>query len=359
MAGKKKELMKGNHALAEAAVRAGVEFYAGYPITPQSEILEYMSWRLPEAGGRFIQTESEISGISMVYGAAMMGARVITSSSGPGFDLMQEGIGYIAASRLPFVVIDVVRIGAGLGMTTAAQGDYLQLAKNGAHGDYKCIVLTPGSLQEAVDFIPLAYEITEKHYVPVIVAVDGSIAQMVEAVSFPDEITKHNRDKYDWAYKHKRGDGTRFRALESFFSDVPSDEWAERFTEKINTIREEEARWEEYDVEDADVILVAYGTTSRLCREAVIKARKNGMKLGLIRPQTIWPFPEKAFRKNLPAKGYLTVELCDMPQMAEDVVMSVRGKAPVYAYAAGKAYPSIARIIEKAQEVMDGKMKEV
>lgn len=356
---KKKVLMKGNHALAEAAIRAGCQFFAGYPITPQSEILEYMSWRLPEVGGRFIQTESEIAGISMVYGASKLGARTLTSSSGPGIDLMQEGIGFLAAADLPTVIIDVTRYSCGIGGITAAQGDYLQLAKNGAHGDYRCLVFTPGSLQEAVDMIPLAYDLAEKHRMPAIVAVDGSIGQMVEAVSFPDEIHKHDMDQFDWAIKDKRGETAKRAGNAFYFSPVSPEVYAKNIRDRYKNIEETEARWDEYEVEDADVIYVAYGTTARLCKEAVIKARKQGIKLGLIRPQTIWPFPKEAFKKNLPAKGYLTVELCDMPQMFEDVLISLRGKAPVYTYAAGRVYPSVGRLISEAQAIIDGTAEEV
>ena len=196
--GKSKTLIKGNYAIAEAAIRAGCRFFAGYPITPQSEIPEYMSSRMPEVGGEFVQTESEIAGISMVFGAATCGFRSMTSSSGPGFSLMQEGISYMASAEVPAVIVDLTRYGSGLGDISPNQGDYLQLAKNGGHGDYRCVVLAPGSLQETVDFVGEAFDIAEKYKNPVIVACDGSLGQMVEAVDFPD-FKEHNPDQFDWA----------------------------------------------------------------------------------------------------------------------------------------------------------------
>lgn len=355
---KAKTLMKGNHAIAEAAVRAGCSFFAGYPITPQSEILEYMSSRLPEIGGVFVQTESEIAGISMVLGAAATGTRTMTSSSGPGFSLMQEGISYIAAAQLPTVIVDVTRYGCGLGDIASAQGDYLQLAKNGGHGDYRCIVLTPGNLQEAVDFVIEGYEIAEKYRNPVLVSVDGAIGKMVEAVSLPDEIHKHDQDQFEWALRERKEGEERQQAIQDIYRGVSYEDSAKLVLEKIKKMEANEQRAEKFMTEDADLIVVAYGTMSRVAKEAVLFAREEGLKMGLIRPQTIWPFPVFAF-EGLNPKGYLVAEQSAMPQMAEDVVNTVRGKAPVYSYVTGITCPNTKDIIEKAKEILAGKAEEV
>lgn len=355
--GKAKTLIKGNYAIAEAAIRAGCTFFAGYPITPQSEIPEYMSSRMPEVGGIFVQTESEIAGISMIYGAAACGFRAMTSSSGPGFSLMQEGISYMASAEVPAVIVDITRYGCGLGDISPSQGDYLQLAKNGGHGDYRCVILSPGNLQEAVDFMKEAFEIAEKYRNPVIVACDGSIGQMVEAVDLPNEFRKHNPDQYDWSIKHYR-ENKRKTFCPPFYYDITIQESDRLVLEKFEEMREKEARWEEFYIEDADLILVAYGTTSRICKEAVLKAREVGLKLGLIRPKTLWPFPNKPF-KGVHPRAFLSVEMCVIPQMSEDVAMAARKIAPTYAYATGSSYPEIKDIITKAQDALAGKFKEV
>lgn len=354
---KAKTLIKGNYAIAEAAIRAGCTFFAVYPITPQSEIPEYMSSRMPEIGGVFVQTESEIAGISMIYGAAACGRRAMTSSSGPGFSLMQEGISYMASAQVPCVIVDVTRYGCGLGDINPAQGDYLQLAKNGGHGDYRCVVLTPGSLQECVDFMPLAFEIAEKYRNPVIVAPDGSIGQMVESVDFPDDITKHDIDKYDWTIHHTRGEKHK-TFCPDFYYDITLDESVELVKAKIDAMEKNEARAEEFMTEDAELVLVSYGTTSRIVKEAVTEARKQGIKLGLIRPKTIWPFPKFAF-KNCRPKGFLAVEQCVMPQLAEDVALAARKIAPTYSYTTGAGYPRVSNIIDIAEKALAGELKEV
>lgn len=347
---KAKVLMKGNCAIAEAAVRAGCTFYAGYPITPQSEILEYMSSRLPEVHGTFVQTESEIAGISMILGAASTGVRTMTSSSGPGFSLMQEGISYIAAAQLPTVIVDVTRYGCGLGDIGSAQGDYMQLAKNGGHGDYHCIVMTPSNLQEAVDFVKEGYDIAEKYRNPVIIAVDGAIGKMVEAVSFPDNIAKYNPNRFEWALREREQGEPRQQAVQDIYRGVPYDESARRVYTKIKLMEENEQRAECFMVEDADVIVVAYGTMSRVAKEAVLFAREEGIKLGLIRLQTIWPFPFKAF-EGLKPKAYLAAEQCAIPQMMEDVELAACGSAPVYSYVTGIQCPNTADIIHQTKKI--------
>lgn len=354
---KAKTLIKGNYAIAEAAVRAGCTFFSGYPITPQSEVLEYMSWRLPEIGGQFVQTESEIAGISMVYGAASCGVRAMTSSSGPGFDLMQEGISYLASGEVPCVIVDLMRYASGLGNITPSQGDYLQLAKNGGHGDYRCVVLAPADVQETVDFMMEAFDIAEKYCNPVLVACDGSIGQMVEAVEFPDEIKKHDQNQYDWAIKlHREG---RYKKIgPRFHGKITAEEYDVYTLNKIKNMQEHEARWEEFYADDADVVIVAYGTPSRICKEAVLKARKEGFRLGIIRLQTLWPFPAAAFQKSR-AKAFLAVEMCSMPQMVYDVALAARGVAPTYSYITGVNYPTIDNIIAEAKKALSGEALEV
>lgn len=354
---KAKTLIKGNYAIAEAAIRAGCTFFAGYPITPQSEIPEYMSSNMPKAGGIFVQTESEIAGISMVYGAAACGFRAMTSSSGPGYSLMQEGISYMASAEVPAVIVDVTRYGSGLGDISPSQGDYLQLAKNGGHGDYRCVVLAPGNLQEAVNFIGEAFDIAEKYRNPVIVACDGSIAQMVEAVDFPETRKIHNPDQFAWSIKHKR-EAVRKTFCPPFYYDITMEESGELVRQKFEKMKESEARWEEFCTDDAELILAAYGTTARICKEAVLKAREQGMKLGLIRPKTLWPFPELPFKKVCP-KGFLSVEMCVIPQMAEDVAIAARDIGPVYAYTTGCRYPEVREIISEAERALSGRLKEV
>lgn len=354
--GKAKTLIKGNYAIAEAAIRAGCRFFAGYPITPQSEIPEYMSAHMPEAGGTFVQTESEIAGISMVFGAAACGFRAMTSSSGPGFSLMQEGISYMASAEVPAVIVDLTRYGCGLGDISPNQGDYLQLAKNGGHGDYRCVVLAPGSLQETVDFMEEAFCIAEKYRNPVIVACDGSIGQMVEAVDFP-EMKEHDPDQFSWAIHHKR-DEKHKTFCPPFYYDISIEENDQLVRKKYEDMKSQEARWEEFETDDAEVVLVAYGTTSRICKEAVLKARQEGFRLGLIRLQTLWPFPEVPFQKNTSAV-YLAVEMCALPQMAEDVALTVRGKTKTYSFTTGSVYPKVRDVIGEAKKALDGKLEEV
>lgn len=353
---KAKMLMKGNHAVAEAAIRAGCRFFAGYPITPQSEIPEYMSSHMPAAGGTFVQTESEIAGISMVFGAGACGARAMTSSSGPGFSLMQEGISYMVSAQVPAVIVDMTRYGSGLGDINPNQADYNQLAKNGGHGDYHCIVLSPGSLQEAVDAMGDAFSLAEKYRNPVIVACDGSIGQMVEAVDFPEPI-EHDIDQFDWAIHHTRGSYHK-TFCPPFYYDISIQEFDKQCREKFDSMESAEARWESFYTEDAELVLVAYGTTSRICKEAVLKARKEGFKLGLIRLKTLWPFPVKAFKETSPA-GFLAVEMCVLPQMVYDAALAARGVAPVYSYTTGSGYPSVRDVINHAEDALAGKYQEV
>ncbi|MCI2062510.1 MAG: 3-methyl-2-oxobutanoate dehydrogenase subunit VorB [Eubacteriaceae bacterium] len=349
------EIIKGNHAIAEAAIRSGCRFFSGYPITPQSEILEYMSWRLNEVGGTFVQTESELAGISMLYGAASCGFRTMISSSGPGFSLLQEGISYLAAAEIPSVVVDLMRFGSGLGDISPAQGDYLQVAKNGGHGDYRCIAYAPASIQDVVDYMNKAFSIAEKYRNPVLMACDGTIGQMVESVVFP-EMYQHDPDQFDWSIKDQR-ETVHKQVTSKMYYDYIDEDYCAHFREKYDAM-ESEAEWESFYAEDAELILVSYGTMSRICRDAVLLARKDGLKLGMIRPITLWPFPKQAFKAVTP-KAFLTVEMSVIPQMAEDVSLAARGIAPNYSYTTGMHYPDEVRIIEEVKLVLDNKKEEV
>lgn len=349
--------MKGNHAIAEAAVRAGCRFFAGYPITPQSELLEYMSWRLPEAGGHFRQTESEIGGISMVLGAGACGFRAMTASSGPGYSLMQECISYMASDEIPGVIVDVTRYASGIGDINPAQGDWFQLSRNGGHGDYRTVVFSPGSPQEAVDVMPLAFETAEKYRMPVIVAVDGSIGTMVEAVELPDGMQNPDPNRFPWAIKD-RHEGEKKSFKPRFYRDFVLHTYEEELRSEYAAIEEVEQRWDGFMLEDAELIMVAYGTMSRACRAAVIKARNQGIKLGLIQVKTIWPFPKRAF-EGIHPKGFLAVEMSIMTQMGEDVALAARNIAPAYTWPTGGVYPTIDAIIAKCVDALGGKVKEV
>jgi 2-oxoglutarate ferredoxin oxidoreductase subunit alpha len=351
-----KILMKGNHAIAEAAVRAGCRFFAGYPITPQSEIVEYMSWRLPEVGGSFVQTESELAGISMIYGATACGLRVLTSSSGPGFSLLQEGISYLSSAELPAVIIDVMRYGNGLGNINPGQSDYMQVVKRGGHGDYQCIVLAPYSIQDAINLMPLAYDLAEEHRNPVLFLCDGATAQMVEAVDFP-EMRSIDPDSRAWALKGEgRGAEHGLHNSKCYYDYIGKD-YDDHIRERFGAM-EREARWEEFQTRDADYVLVAYGVISRVCKEAVLLARQAGLKLGLIRPISLWPFPNQAFADCSP-KAFINVEMCVLRQMAQDVYMAARGKTPVYSMNTGQFIPRYAEIRQFVEDATNNKVKEV
>lgn len=342
-----KILMKGNEAMAEAALRSGCRFFSGYPITPQTEILEYLSWRMEEVGGVFVQTESELAGVYMLLGASAAGARCLTSSSGPGFTLKQEGISYLCSLNLPAVLIDVMRLGSGLGDISQGQGDYWQLTRGGGHGDYRTIVLAPASVQEGADFMSLAFALSEKYQHPVIIGSDAAIGQMMESVEIPDFDNSHNIDQYDWSVKGCKGQDKHKNLQNEFYSDR---DFPEKLKKKYDEIEENEQRWESIETSDAEIILVAYGCSSRICMEAVEVARAKGIKLGLIRPITLWPFPKKAF-ENLPnAKAFISVEMNILGQMVEDVKLTLNGKYPVEHFGTFFEVPDtddiIARVVE-------------
>ena len=334
-----KVLLKGNEALAEAALAAGCRFYSGYPITPQTEILEYLSWRMEDVGGVFIQAESELAGVNMVLGAAAAGARALTTSSGPGFSLKQEGISYLVAADLPAVIVDVMRIGSGLGDIAQGQGDYWQLTRGGGHGDYHTLVLAPASVQENANMMAEAFDLAEKYRHPVLIASDAAIGQMIEAVEIP-EFVEHDINKK----------GCEQRKIQNVYYTHPDYEGY--LSSKYAQMEEEEQRYENIQVEDAEVVLAAYGISSRVSREAVEIARAQGFKLGLIRPITLWPFPKKAFEEAKEAKAFLTVEMNILGQMVDDVKLATEGKYPVDHYGSIFEIPETDGIIAKAKEML-------
>lgn len=343
-----KVLMKGNEALAEAALAAGCRFYSGYPITPQTEILEYLSWRMEEVGGVFIQAESELSGINMVLGAAAAGARALTSSSGPGFSLKQEGISYLVAADLPAVIVDVMRIGTGLGDISQGQGDYWQLTRGGGHGDYRTIVLAPASVQENADMMNEAFVLAEKYRHPVLIASDAAIGQMIEAVEIP-EFQEHDIDKFEWTVKGcKKGD--EHRKIQNVYYTHP--DYENYLRTKYQTIEEQEQRYETIHTEDADVVLVAYGISSRVCMEVVENAREKGLKVGLIRPITLWPFPVKAFDETVNAKLFVSVEINILGQMVDDIRLAVEDRVPVVHYGSIFEIPEPEGLMNQIQDWM-------
>ena len=352
-----KRIMKGNEALAEGAVRGGCRFYAGYPITPQSEILEWMAWRQPEVDGVFIQGESEIASVNMTFAARALGARAFTSTSGPGFSLYQEGIAYWVSAGMPCVVACVQRFGIGDGFISAGQDNYWQAVKGGGNGDYHLITLAPNSVQENCDMAYESFELAEKWMHPVLILSDGTIGQMMEPVDLP-EMKEYDIDQYDWAVKGlKPGEDHKVITDITYFQDI--DEWNDGYLAKMREISETEQRWENIEVADADVVLVAYGISSRVAEAAVRKARAEGFKLGLIRPITLWPYPRKAF-KEIPdtCKGLITVEVNMMGQMRDDVIITVKGKYPVYTLATRQRIAEVDQIIEMAKAVYEGKVEE-
>jgi 2-oxoglutarate ferredoxin oxidoreductase subunit alpha len=327
-----KELLEGNEAFAEAAVRAGVEAYFGYPITPQSEALEHLSRRLPEMGRAFLQAESEVAAINMVYGAASAGARVMTSSSSPGISLMQEGISYIACSEVPVVIVNVMRGGPGLGNIQPAQGDYFQAVKMAGHGDFHMLVLAPANVQEVIDHVAMAFDLAEKYRTVVMIVADGSIGQMMEPAELPPmQPVRSPEERPDWALTGAKD--REHNVITSLYLGAENLEEANlRLQKKLKRIAANEVRWKEYETEDADLLLVAFGTVGRICQTVVREARDEGLSVGLLRPITLWPFPGRRIAELAEqVEGILTVEM-SAGQMVEDVRLAVEGRCPVSFY---------------------------
>jgi len=348
-----KQLMKGNEAIGEAAIQAGCRYFFGYPITPQNEVPEYMSRRLPDVGGVFLQAESEVSAINMVYGAAGAGARVMTSSSSPGISLKQEGISYIAGSELPCVIVNIIRGGPGLGGIQPAQSDYFQATKGGGHGDYNLFVFAPASVQEMVDHVMESFDIADYYRNPVMIMGDGTLGQMMEPVEFK-EIPKRELPPKDWATTGAKGrDRNIINSLSLIAEELEKHNWD--LQKKYQHMKDNEQRYELYKCDDAELVMVAYGTTSRIVRSVVNQLREQGIKAGLLRPITIFPFPEKALAQ-LPesVKAFMAVEM-SAGQMVEDVRLAVNGKQPVHFYGrTAGVIPTPAEIINKAKEIMGG-----
>lgn len=325
-----KEMLKGNIAIGEAAVRAGCEAYFGYPITPQTELLEYMSERMPELQRVFLQAESEVAAINMVYGAACTGARVMSSSSSPGFSLMQEGLSYIAASELPCVVVDVMRGGPGLGNILPAQGDYFQVTRSAGHGDYRPIVLAPASVQEAIDFTVLAFDLADNYRHIVIIAADGQVGQMMEPAELPP-MQPVRTQRPVWALSGAKGRTNNVITSLHLIAEE-SEVFNQQIQARLQHIREVEQRSVEFFTDDAELLVIGYGTAGRIAYSAVEAAREQGLKIGLFRPQTLFPFPEtRLLELAQRVKRCLVVEM-NAGQMLEDVRLALNGALPVAFY---------------------------
>lgn len=346
--------MKGNEAIGAAAIKAGCKYFFGYPITPQNELPEFMARELPKVGGVFLQAESEVAAINMVYGAAGSGARVMTSSSSPGIALKQEGISYIAGAELPCVIVNIVRGGPGLGGIQPAQSDYYQSTRGGGNGDYRHVVYAPATLQETVDLVMEAFDVADQYRMPVMVVGDGMIGQMMEPVEFK-EPKKREIPAKDWATTGTKGE-RKPNIINSLFIDPKElEDHVIKLEEKYAVVKQNEVRYEAVNVEDADVVVVAYGTTSRIAKNAIVKCEKEGIKVGLIRPITLWPFPDEAF--NLitdKTKGVLTVEM-STGQMIDDVKLALNGRKPVYFYGrTGGMVPSPDEIVAEIKKIAGG-----
>lgn len=347
-----KILMKGNEALAEAAIRAGCQCFFGYPITPQSELPAYLAREMPKRGGVFLQAESEVAAINMVYGAAGAGARVMTSSSSPGISLKQEGISYLCGAELPCVIVNIMRGGPGLGDIQPAQSDYYQATRGGGHGDYRTIVLAPSSVQELVDLVYDAFDLADLYRNPVMILGDGILGQMMEPVVFKERPKKELPPK-DWATTGMKN--RKQNVINSLYLDpVKLEEHNWKLYRKYKEIEEKEVRYEMINCDDADYFVVAYGIAARIALSAIEMARERGIKVGLIRPITLWPYPAKAFEEVISrAKAFLTVEL-SLGQMVDDVKLSVNGRAPVYFYGRPGGMVFTAEEILKEIEKMRG-----
>jgi 2-oxoglutarate ferredoxin oxidoreductase subunit alpha len=345
---KELRLMKGNEAVAEAAIRAGVDGYFGYPITPQTEVIEYLMDAKPyeTTGMVVLQAESEIAAINMVYGAAGCGKKVMTSSSSPGISLKQEGISYIAGAELPCLVVNVVRGGPGLGTIQPAQSDYFQATKGGGHGDYHLIVLAPASVQEMADFVELSFELAFKYRNPVMMLSDGAIGQMMEKVYLGPQ-KERSLSVPEWATTGKPASRER-NIITSLDLDPNRQEvFNHKLQAKYDEIKKNEVRYEEFQCDDADYLLVAYGTSARVCQKSVLLGRERGIKVGLLRPITLFPFPTKRINELAnQVRGMLSVEM-SAGQMVEDVLLSVNGKVPVYHFG------RMGGIVTTPEEVVD------
>lgn len=354
----KRILMCGNEALAEAAILAGCDAYFGYPITPQNEITAYMSRRMPEEGRIFVQSESELAAINMVFGAAATGKRTMTSSSSPGVSLMQEGISYLAGAELPSVVVNVMRGGPGLGNIAPSQADYFQATRGGGHGDYRTIVLAPSSVQEMVDCMQLAFDLADQYRMTVMLLADGILGQMMEPMILEKKPSRKLPPK-DWALTG--ADGRKQNIVRSLWlGEGVLEELNYKLRAKYEQIEKNEVLCEQYEVDDADIVVVAYGIAARIVSGAVNKAREQGIKVGWIRPITLWPFPsEQINRAAKEFRIFLTVEM-SMGQMVEDVKLAISGKAPVLFYGRpGGGILTVDEVFDKIRQLTTGSMRDL
>lgn len=351
-----KELWKGNEAIAEAAIRAGCRHFFGYPITPQNEIPEYMSLHMPKVGGVFVQSESEVSAINMVYGAAGSGVRVMTSSSSPGISLKQEGISYLAGAQLPCVIVNIMRGGPGLGSIQPAQSDYYQSTRGGGNGDYRLIVLAPSNIQEACDLTFLAFDLADIYRTPVMIIADGMIGQMMEAIEWKER-EKLELPEKDWAATGTKGK-RKHNIINSLFIEAEACDEHNRMLEvRYKKIEENEVRYEEINCEGAEIIYVAYGTPSRLAHAASNLLKEKGIKAGILRPITLWPYPYKKINEiasQESVKAVISVEM-STGQMIDDVRIAVNGLKPVgFVGRAGGVIPTAKEVEDEAIRMLGG-----
>ncbi|MBR3058339.1 MAG: 3-methyl-2-oxobutanoate dehydrogenase subunit VorB [Clostridiales bacterium] len=354
----KRVLMKGNEVIAEAAIRAGCRHYFGYPITPQTEVMHYMAREMVKHGGTFVQAESEVAAINMVYGAAATGERVLTSSSSPGISLKQEGISYIAGAELPAVVVNIMRGGPGLGGILPSQSDYFQATKGGGHGDYKNLVIAPASVQELYELTVKAFDLADQYRILVMILGDGTMGQMMEPVAFKEkeEIKEFAKP---WATTGMHG-REKHNTITSIYIDPDDLEAKNRELQaKYREIEEKEVMVETMNIEDAEVVITAYGTCSRICKNVIRQAAELGIKVGMIRPITLWPFPTKEVARVAEMsslKGFLDVELSS-GQMIEDVRLAVNGKKPVYFHGRmGGNLPTQKEILDEIVKIHKGEI---
>ena len=351
-----KELWKGNEAVAEAAIRAGCRYFFGYPITPQNEIPEYFARHMPEHDGVFVQAESEVAAVNMAYGAAGCGARVMTSSSSPGISLKQEGITYIAGAELPVVIVNMMRGGPGLGSIAPAQSDYFQATRGGGNGDYRTVVLAPATIQEMTDLTQEAFDIADLYRIPVLILADGMIGQMMEAVEWKKPKPR-KLPKKDWATSGTRN-AREHNIINSLFIE-PKDctEHNKKLQAKHDLISQNEIQFEEYRTDDTEVLFVAYGTTARICQAAVLKLHEAGVKAGVFRPISLWPYPAQALYACA-NRGSVKTVICaemSMGQMIDDVKISLAGSKPVSFFGTGGGtFPTPAELMQAAQRALEG-----
>ena len=344
-----KKLLKGAEAIGEAAIAAGCEAYFCYPITPQTEVAEYLARRMPESGGAFLQAESEIGAVNMIFGAAATGARVFTTSSSPGISLMQEGISYITAAQLPAVFVNIVRSGPGLGGILPSQSDYFQATKGGGHGDYRVIVLAPSTIQEAVDLTMNAFDLADDYRNPVMVIGDGLIGQMMEPVEFPEDYEPRSVDKSSWMTDGAKGREPHL--IKTLYLDpLQCDELNHVLAEKYRKITENEQRWEDWHLDgDYEILVVSYGTMSRICKTAIDDLAAEGLGVGLVRPISLYPFPYEAVKNAAcrdSVKVVMSIEM-SMGQMVEDVKLAVEGQKPVEFFGrAGGIVPTPEEVVQ-------------